>query len=394
MGLRPLPLPLHVFVRFSADLIYERKRGEAASLLLKTAAAAILISFPLGLAFSLVLVRGAPHELLFRLGFAGLLAAVNVLWVAMMTVTVLRRYGLVLASYGLGMGLMYILAALLGPAYGPAGALTALAAGYGLTALLLIAATVLALGLAPSPEAFRRLAGYASRFRNLMVAGAAYAIAAWADKAILWALRGEAAAGTSFYVYPPYDTAFFYANLAIIPGLVFFTLATETDFHLDLMRFLVFLSRRRQPEVEAARVRLRANARASIVAQSFFQGAMSLVLVLLAPSLGAALGFSTLTFCLLVWGGFFQLGLLTALNMLFYLELYRDAALTALSFLLANLALSAATALWPSPFMPLGLSFLASCAISCALGLGFAFSGLERFDRIVYLRASGEEFGH
>jgi uncharacterized membrane protein len=326
------------------------------------------------------------------MSFAMLFASANVLWAAMMTVTAIKRYGLVVAAYVAGMALMYALAALLGPGYGAAGALFALAAGYAATSLILIAASVKGLGLAPLPRAAPRLLSYALRYRNLALAGSLYAIGTWVDKFVLWASRGAAAPGTAFAVYPLYDTAFFLANLALIPGLIYFTLETETSFSLDLRRFLTFLAHRRQPQVEAARRRLGRSAAGALAGQSFFQAALSLALILVAPfitlSLGAPIGVLVTLLC----GGFFQLVLLTALNMLFYLELYAAAALTSLVFLATNAVLSAALVYWPGN-LPLGLPYLAAGAAASLLGLALLFAGIARFDRIVYLRASGQNYG-
>jgi uncharacterized membrane protein len=383
--------PLYAYSRLSADLIYERKRGEAGTALSKSALVLGLISLALGWGLSLLLIRDGPHAALFRLSFAALLGALGVLWLAMMTVTVLRRFGRILGAYGAGMGLLVVLAAWLGPRYGAAGGVAALAAGYGLTALLLLAAALSALKRSPFPRLGIAYLSYARRYRNLVIAGATYAAGTWADKIVLWALRGSAAEGTRFFLCPSYDMAFFYANLTLIPGLVYYTLATETDFHLDLMRFLVFLVRRRQPEVEAARIRLAWNARRSLGAQFAFQlGVASLVLILASP-IASALGVEVLTFALLTAGGVFQLMLLASLNMLFYMELYRDSALVGTAFLLSNCALSVAACLGAP--LPAGLPFLASCALAFFIALGFVNRGLGRLDRIIYLRASGEDFG-
>ncbi|HET7839136.1 MAG TPA: exopolysaccharide Pel transporter PelG, partial [Rectinemataceae bacterium] len=350
---------LHIFVRLSADLIYEGKRAEAACLLVKVAAATAAVSLPIGWALASLLIANGAHAMVFRLGFALLLAAANVLWAAMMTVTAIKRYGLVLAAYAAGMGLMYWLAALLGPALGAAGALLGLAAGYAATAIILIAAALGGLGLAPLPGAAARLAAYGRRYRHLALTGAAYALGTWIDKFLLWGVRGSRAEGTWFSVYPPYDNAFFLANLALIPGLIYFTISTETGFSLDLRRFLGFLAHRRRPEVEAARRRLGRSARSALAAQSGFQAVVSVALSLLGPYITACLGAPAGAFLLLLWGGFFQLILLTALNMLFYLELYAAAAITGLCFLGVNALISGLIAFGPAP-IPLGLPYLAA----------------------------------
>ena len=384
--------PLYIFVRFSADLIYQGDKGEAVTLLLKYAGASALVSLPIGVAAALFLITSADGFLL-GLAFVLLLVAVNTLWAAMMTATVIRKYGRILAAYALGMALMYFLARALGPRLGAAGALFALAAGYAMTAVLLIAATIEALGTAPCPHAFRLLLEYANRYRNLALAGLLYALATWIDKVVLAAFGGVAAEGTRFFVNPGYDTAFYYANLALIPGLVFFTIVTETEFNLDLKRLIACLAHRRQPEIESAKARTLRGAARSLTKQSAFQAAVAIGILLLSPSLALSLGFPTTVFVLLLAGGFFQLILLSALNILFYLELYRDAALSALVFALVNLGLSLAACLSGNAAALQGWPYLAACFASAVLSLVFSFNGLRRFDRIVFLRASGQKYG-
>jgi polysaccharide biosynthesis protein PelG len=390
--------PLYVFVRLSADLIYDGDRGEAVTLLLKYAAASAALSVPIGLGASLFLVDGSygarPGDAtLLRLAFTLLLASVNSLWASMMTATVIRKYGRILAAYALGMGLMYVLARALGPSLGAAGALLALASGYALTGILLIAATVEALGRRPYPGAFRKLAAYAAKYRNLALAGALYAVATWIDKVVLAAFGGLAAKGTLFLVNPGYDGAFYYSNLALIPGLVFFTIVTETEFNLDLKRLVAHLAHRRQPEIESAKTRLIRGAAVTLASQSAFQGAVAIGVLLVAPYLAAQVGAPEAIFARLLAGGFFQLILLSALNMLFYLELYRDAAYSALAFALINLGLSLAACLSGHAAALQGLPYLAACLVAAALSLVLLFRGLRRFDRVVFLRASGEEYG-
>jgi polysaccharide biosynthesis protein PelG len=381
--------PLYVFVRMTSDLVYENRRGEAATLLVKFTAAAALASLPIGYAAGLALAGRGP----IALAFALLFAAANVLWTATMTVTVVRKYGRVLAAYALGMGLMYLLARALGPGSGAAGALLALAAGYALTTALLIAATLEALGTSPCRRAFRRLARYARRYRNLAFAGALYAIATWADKAVLAAFGGTAAAGTRFFVNPNYDGAFFYSNLALIPGLVYYTIVSETELHLDLRRLVACLGHRRQPEIAAAKARIMRSSVENIVKQSLFQGAIAIALALAAPLLGGGSAFAPAIFMRLLAAGCFQLVFLSALNMLFYLELYRRAALSALAFALLNLGLSLAACLAGRAESLLGLPYFSACLLSSALCLALALEGLGRFDRIVFLRAAIEDYG-
>ncbi|HTX72249.1 MAG TPA: exopolysaccharide Pel transporter PelG [Rectinemataceae bacterium] len=387
--------PLYVFVRHSADLVYERRHGEAAMLLIKTAALVAAVSLPAGWLLSLALVASVASAGLFRLGFALLFAAVNVLWAAMMTATVMRRPTRILGAYAFGMALMYALARLLGPGHGSAGALIAAGAGFALTAALLVAMTVSSLGLVPYKGALRELGGYLRRYGNLAAAGAAYAIGIWVDKIVLWFVIGSAAPGTRFLSYSPYDTAFYYANLALIPGLIFYTLFTETDFHLDLTRFLVFAAHRQQPDIERARSHLARNAAAALRRQLLFQFVIAAILALMAPELCALWGVAVQPFLVLIAAGILQLSYVSALNMLFYLELYRDAARSAFILLATNVIVSLVLALGRGQWavLPDGLSFFLANGLAAIVALRSAFAGLGRYDRLLFLRASGQEYG-
>ncbi|HUX36714.1 MAG TPA: exopolysaccharide Pel transporter PelG, partial [Rectinemataceae bacterium] len=321
-----------------------------------------------------------------------LLSVVNVLWAATMTVTVVRRYVWILVAYISGMGLMYAMARAAGPSGGAADLVLALAAGYALATLFLVGASLSALGHKSLPKMGALLLDYAWRYKNLALAGLLYSIATWADKIVLALHSGSAAQGSHFLVNPRYDSAFFYANLALIPGLVFFTIVTETEFSLNLKHLVVSLAKRRLPEIAAASRRIRYRSASNLALQSGFQVAMIFGFALAAPYLSGELDFEATVFIRILVSGFFQLAFLTGLTILFYLELYKRAAIAAFAFATLDLLLSVANVAAGSEAY-LGLPYLISIALASALCLAFAFTGLRSFDQILFLRATGEAYG-
>ncbi len=384
--------PLYIFVRLSADLIYEGRRGEASSLLLKFGAVSFAISLPPGLILGYLLAGHATDAPRLAIAFALLFSVVNILWAATMTVTVVRRYAWILVAYAAGMALMYAMARAAGPAGGPADLVLALAAGYALATLFLVGASVSALGIKPLPKAGAMLLEYASRYRNLALAGFFYSLATWVDKIVLAYHSGVAAPGTHFLVNTNYDSAFYYANLALIPGLVFFTVVTETEFSLDLRHLVVSLAKRRLPEIVSSSERIRRRTAANLAVQAAFQAAMVVGLTVAAPYFGSYLGFQPTIFIRILAAGFFQLLFLAGLTVLFYLELYIRAALAALVFAALDFLLSVGGVMLAADSL-LGLPYLLSNAAAALLCLAFAFSGLRSFDQILFLRASGEAYG-
>ncbi len=392
--------PLYIFVRQSSDLVYKKETHKAARLLIAFSEQICIISLPLGYILSLLLAGKGPGAPLLRLGFTLLFAAANLLWISTSMGSVIRKRSRILIAYGLGIAAMLSLASLFGRSWGAAGLLLALAAGYLSAALILIRAIIEEFGGPRDyPGMGAEFRSYSIQYRHLALSGILYAAATWADKAIP-AFMGRVAAGsTHFFVNPEYDNAFYYSNLAIIPGLVFFTIFTETDFELGLKHLLHSILKERQPEIRAATSHFSKDTLHSIVMQTFFQTAVALSLSLLAGLLGPRLGFRPDLFIRLLTASIFQLLLISAINLLFYLELYRDAAVASGVFLGLNtllcFALGANGSAGPAAAREAiyGWPYLIACFVSSLFAVHFVYQGLKRFSRLFFLRASGEEYG-
>lgn len=386
--------PLYIFVRQSSDLVYKKEKRKAARLLVNFAGQMCIISLPAGFLLSLALTGAGPDALRLRLGFTFLFASANLLWISTSMGSVIRKRSRILLAYGLGIAIMIPLAGLLGSRWKAAGVLVALAAAYLAAALTLIWAIDEEFGGAQTyPGMKTEFRSYCIKYRHLALAGLLYSLATWADKAIP-ALRGGASAGfTHFFVNPDYDNAFYYSNLALIPGLVYFTIFTETDFELGLKHLLHSILKERQPEIRAASGQFYRETLHSITIQTGFQAAVALSLSLITGYLGPDLGFSAGLFARLLAASVFQLLLITSINLLFYLELYRDAAVAAGIFLGLNAGLCLLLGPAASSEPVCGWPYLISCFCSSLFACHFVLQGLRRFSRLFFLRASGEEYG-
>ena len=181
------------------------------------------------------------------------------------------------------------------------------------------------------------------RYRFLFLAGLLYAWATWADKVVVWFAFGQGVEGSWFRVFDPYDMPTFFAILTMIPGLLFFTIETETSFYPRLRQFLRCLSTDPWQGIQEKKRAMIASLGAGLREQSLLQLICTAVLILLAPAVGRALfgpSVSIPVLRLTLAAVFFHSLFLSLMIFLFYLELYGRAALAALVFFAVNLGAS------------------------------------------------------
>jgi uncharacterized membrane protein len=129
---------------------------------------------------------------------------------------------------------------------------------------------------------------------------------------------------------------------------------------------------------------------AGLRGQGVLQGIVSIVLILMAPDLGAALfgaGVNVPALRITLGAVFFHSLFLSLLIFLFYLEMYGQASLATLVFFAVNLAASIVIALTADQYL-LGTSYLAGGVAGSACAGFFLGRALKRFDQILFIRAS------
>lgn len=381
--------PHYVFTRRLSDLIYERKDREAGGALLQflalTAAGALLLGLP-GAAF--LGADGVSRPVLFRLAAAFLFLIVNLNWVIMGFISLLKSYLGILFAYLGGALLSVAGTAVLGGLWGAAGALLGYTAGQVLTVGVLYAMSLAR--YAPVRLPWGPLWASFSRYRWLLLAGVFYTWAVWVDKAVAWFLLGSPAGGGWIHVYDPYDVPIFFAVLTLIPSLLYFTLETETSYYPALQGFLRSLGGGRYEEIQA-RKRTAASAMWSgLREQGILQAVCTAVLVLLAPQIVQSVfggGIDVAVLRLTLVAVFFHSLFLCLLIFLFYLEMHAQAFLSSVVFFLVNLASSLAIALAGATGL-LGGSYLLAAAVGSMVAFRFLVRAADRIDRLLFLRAT------
>lgn len=367
------------FTRYVADRLFE---GRNDTVLPTFQAVQLLVTWSCGLVgLGVALFAFAGEPLAFRLLFAASLVLLGNIWIATILLSGLKQYKAIVALYALGYGISVAVALVL-QSFGLTGLMAGFAVGqavlaagmYGLIVREFPADTFI------SFDFFRR----DRHFRSLMLAGFAYNLAIWLDKFMFWYTPA-----TSQAVIGPlrasliYDLPIFLAYLSIIPGMAVFLLRLETDFveHYDNYGHavreggsLATIERHRNGMVESARLGLFEIVKIQAIA--------ALLTIAAGETLLAWLGISTLyapLLSIMVVGAGLQVLLLGVLNVLYYLDRRRLAALLVLVFLVVNaLATWITLQLGPEFY---GYGYAAAVLVACVVGL----VALDRvFERLEY----------
>jgi len=323
----------------------------------------------------------STHPLEVKMAWAGFAASINALWITMLFISVLKWYGRILLIYLAGTLASLGLMAWWGAQYGLAGTLGGLAAGNGL-----ITAGLLFLSwLGHPPQKPRRPLARAGRVlgRNgwLILCGFLNALGLWLDKFFFWAWKGQPVPGSGFFLFNEYDEVVYQTSLAIIPGLVFFIIVTETAFATKVVRFVQGLNSKTYREIRLRQADLSRTVESEGLKLAWFQVLVVVcsVLWLVVNTHGVepvvVIGFASASV---------QILLMVVLTFLFYLELQRDAAMIGLIFVVTT-ALGCGVQML-LPWLPPGVSYLLGTSTATICGTVLLRRRMGSLDRLLFGR--------
>ena len=380
-----------IYTRIVADLLFLNKQREAAGMLVFFAgiigAAALAIAVPVYFFTEPQVTSGG----MYRAGAIVLFLAVNLVWVLMIFITLLRRYLLILLIYAGGIGLAVVFVMLLSPRYGAEGSLLGFAGGHVVIAVLLALLAFTSYKPEGTTRGWHHLKSYVSRYFLLFATGCFYNWAIWADKVIFWFTRGTAVPGTFFKLYEPYDLAVYIANLSMIPGLVYFVIVSETGFYVQLRKFLLTLSKGTYAQIQSRKRRLLEGVRFHLGQQTLFQGIFTSALIFLAPAITrifSAGTMTTLTMQIVLTGVFLHFFSLTVMNYHFYFEFFHHAFTLSFIFFSINTVVSLLMSFDALPFIP-GLGYAAGGFCAAVFAYSAIFVSGKSFDRQILAKSSG-----
>jgi uncharacterized membrane protein len=376
----------YLFTRLTADLLWENRQAEAAGWLLRfTAFTAVAGAALAGPTMALVPLGDLGDAGLFRAACVVLFVAVNLLWVMMLFISLLKWYVRIMLAYLGGMAASVALVYVFGSHWGVGGAVL----GFGLGHLLIVAALGwLSLAAFPPrrPASDKAKLGHYLRANLAMVlSGFCFYLSQWIDKFFFWVTRGEGVEGSFFRLFNAYDLPVYLAGLSVIPGLVYFVIVSETSFYHALRKFLNALVRSPYAGIQLAKQEMIVVMDRELRDQNLFQGLFTLLAILLAAWFMPDPALRQTTW-LMILGAYFQLVLMTVLNFLYYYELYRRALVGALAFLGLN-GLGFPLLYLALPGLPLGIGYLGSVALASLVSWILLRQAVGSIDRRILLKA-------
>lgn len=326
------------FTRFVADRIFEKKEY----LVLPNFFGLLLILFVLGtiaiIPFTLWFFPTQSN--LFLWLFIATFLVLNGVWISNILATSLRLFRLTIGAYFVSYLLIFLLAILL-RGYGKEGLLIAFLAGNTLLFLILVLSII-----AHYPSSYLVRFDFFDKktfYYRLGITGLFYNIAIWIDKILFWysPVTGHAVIDR-LHTSIVYDMPIFLAYLAIIPGMAVFFYRLEADFSENYDRYydavreggtLQAIRHERYGMIDTIRLALR-----EIL---IIQGIFNLILLMVAKPLFAMLHIPQLylpLFYIDLLGTQLQLGFMSVLAILFYLDRQREAMVLSILFFLFNAA--------------------------------------------------------
>jgi uncharacterized membrane protein len=335
------------FTRFIADRIYEKRYY----LVLPNFLGILIVVFSLGMVIGLILGINIfdTQSNLFVLLYSTLFVVLSGVWMANILAATLKLYKLVILFYLLGYLSIYFVAIWL-TKYGVIGLLVAFVVGNSLLFFLLFLGIVF---YYPSSneknKKFIRFDMFTQTFGKfywkLAWSGMFYNIAIWIDKAIFWftPIIGYVVID-GLHASMIYDFPIFLAYLSIIPGMAVVFYRLEVDFASSYESFyrainnhgtLREIKRHKQGMIDAVKITIR-----EIL---FVQGMFNIFLFLSAEQLFELLMLPKLylpLFYVDVIGVQLQLGFMSILAFLYYLDRQKEAFFYTLAFVLLNALLT------------------------------------------------------
>ncbi len=380
-----------IYTRIVADLLFLNRQSEAAGTLVFFIILIGVIALAISVPVYFLIGSSVDNQLLYRGAAILLFLTVNIVWVLMIFITLLRRYLLILLIYAGGIGVAVVLVRLLSADYGVAGSLFGFALGH-----VVIAVTLSLLAFSSyKPQSVSRgwhnLKSYISRFGTLFATGYFYNWAIWVDKVIFWFTLGDEVSGTVFRLYEAYDLAVYFANLSMIPGLVYFVIISETGFYVQLRKFLLTLAKGTYAEIQGRKRTLLSGVQTHLGRQSLFQCIFTVGLIFLAPAIAeifAANSVTPLTIRVVLAGVFLHFLSLTIMNYHFYFEFFSHALILSIIFFAVNACLTLLMVFGLLPLIP-GVGYAGGGFCSALYAYLAIFATGKKFDRQILAKSSG-----
>lgn len=289
-------------------------------------------------AFGVALVWPLGLSPAVAVGAVSLTVVVATLWLEITFLSAAKDYERIALAFGVGAAVSVGLGVLGGAWYGLPGCLYGFTAGQVLTATLLLVRILHEFEVKAALDL--EVLGAFFRYGDLGLTGLFYFAGIWVDKVAFWWSPLGTEIRPGLRTCPDYDGTMFLAYLTVIPALSLFMIRVETSFYEAYRGFFeAILQRASEEELRWHREDIRDRLRLSVGRILQLQGTVSVLAILVAPSVLPLLGFSPIhvpIFRVGVLAAFLQVLLLLLLTGLLYVERRRAALLVSALFFVSN----------------------------------------------------------
>jgi len=325
-----------------------------------------------------------PQAALLRASWIGLLTFLCGVWPAMSYMDFLRRYSYPLLVFLFGAVVAAVLCFLF-RGHGAGGLLSAYALGMGVVFVGLATGVVRTVHPA-CPLHPRQLSARAGlrRYAALACIGFLYNLGVWADKFVVWLMKGRFVDGTAMRALDVYDVPTFMAYIAMIPGIAFFLLSVEGRFQDDYRAYLDAVENDPLRGMEEKRATLLQNLRHRLAHLAELQTLVAAAAFFIGPFFLRRWGLgeeSVRIYRVLLVAASLQVYFLGHLILLLYFEFRRVGVVLTALFVASNVVFTwfnlRADVVW-------GVGYLLSMVITNLFAIGALREGLGRLHRHIF----------
>ena len=377
----------YIFSRYIADMLYIEDHASIPPALISIVLVTILLSSLISCTFiyfnDFTFVK---TDLLYRCSLVFLFAVINILWIMLIYVALLKEYNKIFFAYLAGTVLSIGGVFILGKNYGVAGSLFGYSVGQFFIILILFLISLKSYPVkrfSINTDMFK----YFFEFKYLFFMGLFFNMAIWADKILYWFINGINIPGTLFYYFIQYDIPVFLAYITMIPGLVYFLVVSETIFHRKYLDFVKNLLSDTIREMNMRKEAMLSALKKGGSGLVLFQLVWTAALILNINDVLKFMGYSninTTIMIILLVAVFFHMCSLVLQIYLLYLELRKEALLAALIYLLCNSVFTLA-GIFYLELIP-GTSYLAASLLSSSYCLYHLLKKAPVIDFILFTR--------
>lgn len=371
-GLVQLP-----FTRYIADLIYAERESEVLPAYFGT----IFISWVFGVPFIVMLTLFIFPEgsTMFHIGIISTFLMLCGVWISNVLASSLKYYRSVVAAYLVSYSMIILFSYLIGNSIEYL--VLIFFAGNAILFVILMSLIIKSY----DTKSILNFGFFTDKnfYWSLALAGFFYNLGAWVDKFIFWyhPLTGYEVVGR-LHASIVYDMPIFIAYLSILPGMSIFFFRLESDF---AQKYDLYYDAIRQGGtleiIHRYRNEMVATIRHAVREVMVIQGIVNVILFLGAPKLFEVLHIPQLylgLFHVLTVGAMLQLGFMSVLAMLYYLDRKRPAMWLSILFFFLNAMLTFAS-IYMGPHM-FGYGYTVSLLIVFSISLIVIRNELQRLD--------------